>query len=88
MQIVIDIDEYIIERANMNLPMYPSIVDIITKAIANGTLIPEPHGRLISEEDMLSVIIFSKLFDSAKVGDVKEALLNIPTIIERSDKND
>ena len=54
----------------------------LEKAVANGTVLPEHHGRLISEEDMLSVIIFSKLFDNAKVGEVKEALLNIPTIIE------
>ena len=51
-------------------------------AIRDGTPLPKHHGRLISEEDMLSVILFSKLFDDAKVGEVKEALLNIPTIIE------
>lgn len=41
MKIVIDIDEYIIERANKNLPMYASIVDVIATAIANGTPLPE-----------------------------------------------
>ena len=54
----------------------------LTNAIKNGTPLPKHHGRLISEEDMLSVIMFSKLFDDAKVGEVKEALLNIPTIIK------
>lgn len=57
-------------------------MDMIAQSIANGTPLPKGHGRLISEEDMLSVIMFSKLFDDANVGEVKEALLNIPTIIE------
>lgn len=45
MKIVIDIDEYIIERANNNLPIYPTTVDAITKAIANGTPLPEDIGE-------------------------------------------
>ena len=46
MQIVIDIDEYIFERATKNLPMYPTIVDVITNAIKEGTPLPKNHGRL------------------------------------------
>lgn len=87
MQIVIDIDERIYDiiladkrRSIVTLKL--SQFDKLDKAIRNGTPLPEHHGRLISEEDMLSVIMFSKLFDNANVGEVKEALLNIPTIIE------
>lgn len=55
---------------------------LICGSVGEGIPLPKHHGRLISEEDMLSVILFSKLFDNAKVGEVKGALLNIPTIIE------
>ena len=82
MNVVIEIseDEYEwVKRANRQTT---PLDRFCVKAIANGTPLPKGHGRLIDEEDMLSVIIFSKLFDSAKVREVKEALLNIPTIIE------
>lgn len=36
--------------------------------------------RLVSEEDVLSVILFSKLFDDAKCGEVREAMAKIHTI--------
>ena len=42
----------------------------LERIILDGTPLPKHHGRLISEEDMLSVIVFSKLFDDAKVGEV------------------
>lgn len=82
MQIVIEIDEDYY-NAIKAIPNESSTLDMLL--IKNGTPLPEYHGRLISEEDMLSVIMFSKLFDVAKVGEVKEALLNIPTIIEGSE---
>lgn len=80
-QIVIDIDDEVYKRF---MDDYVGCPDIIY-AVRRGTPLPEHHGRLISEEDMLSVILFSKLFDDAKVKEVKEVLLNIPTIIEGSD---
>lgn len=41
MKIMIDIDEYIFERATKNLPLYPTIVDNISNAIKNGTPLPK-----------------------------------------------
>ena len=86
MKIVIDIDDEDYKRIKEIAETFDSLGISITSrtysAIINGTPLPEHHGRLISEEDMLSVIMFSKLFDDAKVGEVKEALLNIPTIIK------
>lgn len=85
MKIVIDIPENMYKEyvsVSLGRGNGKTITDNLLKAIKNGTPLPEYHGRLISEEDMLSVIIFSKLFDDAKVGEVKEALRNIPTIIE------
>ena len=51
-----------------------SVFEKIGIAVKNGTPLPKGHGKLIFEEDMLSVIMFSKLFDNAKVGEVKEAI--------------
>ena len=86
MTLVIDIDEDVYTRLFDNGIQDNEIaVDDVcemARALRLGTPLPEHHGRLISEEDMLSVILFSKLFDNAKVGEVKEVLLNIPTIIE------
>ena len=75
-------DEGLIIRQTREDRKKTMILFDILDAVRNGTPLPEHHGRLISEEDMLSVIMFSKLFDDAKVGEVKKALLNIPTIIE------
>lgn len=61
---------------------HPQDYTCLAECVRRGVLLPKGHGRLISEEDMLSVIMFSKLFDDAKVREVKEALLKIPTIIE------
>ena len=85
MKIVIDIPEktftYYVTLANKG-----EQIGNLERIILDGTPLPEHFGRLISEEDMLSVIMFSKLFDDAKAGEVKEALRNIPTIIEGSEE--
>lgn len=92
MQIVIDIDECIIERAKNNLPMYPSIVDGITKAIANGTPLPEHHGRIvdIGKIDEDKVEQYNPIIYLTVNGEYTEAisldyLNDLPTIIEGSD---
>ena len=81
MEIIINIpeDTYV---ATCNGSMLPSDVENVVNAIKGGTPLPKGHRRLISEEDMLAVIMFSKLFDTAKIREVKEVLLSIPTIIK------
>lgn len=78
MKLVIDIDDEVYKRFIDDYVRCPDII----YAVRKGVPLPKGYGRLISEKDVLSVILFSKLFDNAKVGEVKEALLNIPTIIE------
>lgn len=82
MELVIKIDDEDYKRIQDTPDAFNSLTSRTYSAIRNSTPLPKGHGRLISEEDMLSVIIFSKLFDNAKVGEVKEVLLNLPTIIE------
>lgn len=82
MKIVIDIPDAQYEYLAKIMIAGEEPLGYFERVIMRGTPLPKYHGRLISEKDMLSVIMFSKLFDDAKVGEVKKALLNIPTIIE------
>lgn len=89
MKMAIEIDKHIYERAIQDLPIYPTLVYMMTNAIKNGTPLPKNHGDLVSKDDVLTTILFSKLFDDAKCEEVKKMLQKIPTIIEteRSDKD-
>ena len=82
MQIVIDIYEQDYEEIKNFRTIYDEFRNDIAEAIANGILLPKGHGRLISEDDVLSVILLSGLFDKAKCGEVKETMSKIPTILE------
>lgn len=53
-QVVIEIDEEIIKAAKENLNYYPTYqFETIWKSICNGTVLSEPHGRLIDADKLL-----------------------------------
>lgn len=87
MQVVINIDDDVYKRAlvykDVQLASNSAndLSELIT-AVANGTPLPKGHGELVDKNDVVSVILFSKLFDSARCSEVTETLNNIPTIIE------
>lgn len=88
-ELVIKLPECIIERANCNLPMYPTIVDIITKAIANGTPVPKGHGKIVdiskidddrmdSDNPVINLTICGECIEAVSL----EYLNDLPPIIE------
>ncbi len=56
MKLIVDIPDEIYKQFMENRI---KTIDVL-HAVRHGTPLPEHHGRLISEEDMLSMIIFSK----------------------------
>ena len=87
MKIVIDIPKYIYEHAKEQSEDSYDEWDAM-RAIANGTPLPEHHGRLI-DADAFQKYCFNKNFDK-RLSDGGLAIINMflelqPTIIERSD---
>lgn len=83
MQIIIDIPDYlykviqdckIIEGDNEG-----NVENVLTKAVENGVVLPEGHGRLIDAEEVIKI--------ANKTKDIHGAIWNASTIIE-ADKGD
>jgi len=90
MQIVIDIDDDMYKSVANNDAYVLGDVDwiLLENAIANGTPLPEHHGRLI-DADAFQQYCFNKNFDK-RLSDEGLAIINFyltfqPTIIEGSE---
>ena len=87
MQIVIDIDDNLYTRLFDNgVDNYDDAVDM-ARAIRKGTPLPEHHGRLIDEQQIIDRFKPIEKFKFWRVG--TDGLFNVlsdaPTIIEGSD---
>lgn len=88
MQILIEIDEYIVERVIKNIPMYPGIVDMITNAIKTGTPLPKNHGRLIDADELMDKVFFISNENESYEAVYAEDIADAPTIIEEVKADD
>ena len=94
MEIVIDIDEHIYEQIMADSEVYvlDNEVDriLIENAIYNGTPLPEHHGRLIDEQQIIDRFKPIERFKHWCVG--TDGLFNVlsdaPTIIEADKEGD
>ena len=97
MQIVIDIDDKIYDLCNKNRISSISQLDVvrIEKAIQNGTLLPQGHGRLKDEDEIVKTIedrveflrkndaMFMRLRKDIDIlGCIPKIRFEVPTIIE------
>lgn len=92
MQIVIDIDEETLQDLYDSRYVSPHIKDVFR----NGTPLPKGHGRLIDADYLKDVILLHNYHGNNKYfvpyrdrkgyrlrdGEVNEAIINAPTIIE------
>lgn len=76
MEIVIKIPKELYEAYKGRPPMLGDAgMDMIAKSIANGTPLPEHHGRIIDEDKI----------GEFRIGSMCKFMTNAPTIIEGSD---
>lgn len=54
--------------------------------IANGTVLPKGHGRLLDEDMLLSMLVFGKHIDDCKCGEIAE-VCNNAVVIEADKEN-
>ena len=82
MQIVIDIPERTYEQLKfLREQGFDGFETIIDKAVANGTPLPEHHGRLIDADTLtLDDISFFSIKDYQKM--LHKITTDVPTIIE------
>ena len=84
MKIVIDIPKHIYEHAKEKSEDSNDEWDAM-RAIANGTLLPEHHGRLIDADAYINEYSVYGWLGDTEIDDFNEIT---PTIIERSDADD
>lgn len=82
MQIVIDIPEEIYKESKIIDGLYENVIQIPLEAIANGTVLPEKHGRLI-DADVFSHEVVKYSHQSTKT--IGKALSDTPTILEANE---
>lgn len=83
MQIVIDIDSYILEHCKRHVREH--YANNIEEAIANGTPLPKGHGDL---KDIDAINLYEEdFYDGADYVRAIDAIIDAPTIIE-ADKGD
>ena len=76
MKIVIDIPKFVYDMTKAQKKVIDADVEIVGKAIANGTPLPKGHGRLIDADTYRKEMLDSREFDFFKRLDMQ------PTIIE------
>ncbi len=82
MEIVIKIDEELYKTYKGRPPMLGDIgMDMIAQSIANGTPLPEHHGRLI-DADVLQTEMEKDVRKAMSFVDLKDFVWLAPTIIE------
>ena len=82
MQIVIDIPDRIY-KINQNRKLNITDVEILEKAVRNGTLLPKGHGRLIDAGAVIDNLFNSSLYDDDYYYSIAwRKVRNTPTIIE------
>lgn len=78
MQIVIDIDSYVLEHCKRHVKEH--YANNIEEAIANGIQLPKGHGRLVDEKDVIDIYDNDdRLWWGNAIDDIKEF---VPTIVE------
>ena len=80
MEIVIDIDSYVLEHCKRHVKEH--YANNIEEAIANGTPLPKGHGRLIDADYLREDFKASKKISFAERMDISCIVDHVPTIIE------
>ena len=81
MQIVIDIPDRIY-KINQNRRLNITDVEILEKAVANGTPLPKGHGRLVDADEIDNNIYDLTRSMDLNYGQISEVVDTAPTIIE------
>ena len=82
MKIVIDIPKFVYDMTKAQKKVIDADVEIVGKAIANGTPLPKGHGRLIDEDEIKwDELWIENQYGRCCVGYAAD-LVHTPTIIE------